>query len=52
MTTVLLDEVCRDKLGLVNKWSNYVNNGNDSLGQTIEKLLDEEIKIKKIVLHK
>ena len=53
MTTIALTDEVRNKLGMVNKWINFVNsakddNSNESLGQTIDKVLDDYIKNNKI----
>ena len=48
MTTIALTDEVRNKLGLVNKYNNFVKNANESLGETIDELLDEAIKSKKI----
>lgn len=48
MTTIALTDEVRNKLGLVNKYNNFVKNTNESLGETIDELLDEAIKNKKI----
>ena len=48
MTTIALTDEVRNKLGLVNKYNNFVKNANESLGETIDELLDEAIKNKKI----
>jgi len=43
MTTVAISDPTREKLG-------YLNNGNEKFGETVERLIDEEIKRKKIVI--
>jgi len=53
MTTIALTDEVRNKLGMVNKWINFINsakddNSNESLGQTISKVLDDYIKNYKI----
>ena len=48
MTTIALTDEIRAKLGLVNKYNNFVKNSNESLGETIGKLCDKEIEDKKI----
>ncbi len=41
MTTVAISDSTREKLG-------YLNNGNEKFGDTVERLVDEEISRKKI----
>jgi len=43
MTTVAISDTTREKLG-------YLNNGNEKFGETVERLIDEEILRKKITL--
>lgn len=43
MTTVAISDSTREKLG-------YLNNGNEKFGETIERLVDEELGRKKITL--
>ena len=51
MTTIALTDEVRNKLGKVNKYFNYVENKNDSLGDTIDKVLTKVIKDEKIQLN-
>ena len=43
MTTVAISDSTREKLG-------FLNNGNEKFGETVERLIDEEITRKKIAL--